>query len=150
MIFFFKIFKNSFFPKNLVLSLEFIGSNSKNSFSRSRSIGSDPGILESRSMFVKNLAEVEMSRIRKIQETLVPVPVPRNSYRNSYRISYRNSYRISYRNISLRESASGRSDHKCRRRKTNTSPPLLALSIAFLVSSLAFSWKSSRTSPSKF
>ena len=45
--FVFNIFtKKIVVSKNLVLSLDSIESDSKNSFSRSRSIGSDPGILE--------------------------------------------------------------------------------------------------------
>ena len=46
-----------FFQSNLRFSIE---TDSKNSFSRSRSIGSEPGALE-------NLAELEMSRIRNEQ-----------------------------------------------------------------------------------
>ena len=49
------------FFENVCVSNE---SDSKNNFSRSRSIGSDPGILEIPTMFMNNLAELEMSRIR--------------------------------------------------------------------------------------
>ena len=43
-------------------------SDSKNSFSRSRSIGSDPGIMEIIWIVMKNLAQLEMIRIRNEQD----------------------------------------------------------------------------------